>query len=235
VAWRVLAAARECGKPVVVNFLGGDPAAVGAGGMLAAASLEEAAEAAVVQVARVLGQPVPDHSGSATDPAWTVLSSKLKPTQRRIRGLYSGGTLCSEATLILAELLPPVDFSLVDLGDDEYTVGRPHPMIDFRLRNEQIEAAAEDPATAVILLDVVLGYGSHPDPAGALQPALERAQQRAGAGGRRVLVVGSVCGTAADPQGLEAQEARLRECGMVLLPSNASAARAAARIVSGPR
>jgi FdrA protein len=105
-------------------------------------------------------------------------------------------------------------------------------MIDFRLRNEQIVAAAADPATAVILLDVVLGYGSHADPAGALGPALERAQQVAAEVGRGLLLIGSVCGTPADPQNLTRQEEQLAAAGLLLAPSNAQAARLAALAAS---
>jgi hypothetical protein len=165
-------------------------------------------------------------------------ATRLAPSQRVVRGLYSGGTLCQEAGLILDAALPSEEraaHTTIDLGDDEYTVGRPHPMIDFRLRNEQIVAAAEDPATAVILLDVVLGYGSHEDPAGALRPALDRAREAAAAAGRHLILLGSVCGTAADPQGLAGQEARLAEAGMLLAPSNAQAARLAALVAREAR
>ena len=109
--------------------------------------------------------------------------------------------------------------TVIDLGDDAFTVGRPHPMIDFRLRNEHIAAAAADPTTAVILLDVVLGYGAHPDPAGALLPAIARARGRSD--GRAVAFVASVCGTAGDPQNLARQEAALSAAGVILAPSNA--------------
>jgi FdrA protein len=119
----------------------------------------------------------------------------------------------------------------LDLGDDRFTVGRPHPMIDFRLRNEYLQVAADDPATAVVLIDVVLGYGSHPDPAGELIPAIEQARARAGRAGRPFIVVGSVCGTPADPQDLMRQEARLEAAGVLLAPSNAAAARLAGLIV----
>jgi FdrA protein len=95
-----------------------------------------------------------------------------------VRGLYSGGTLCQETALIL-EAAGGQKHTTIDLGDDEFTVGRPHPMIDFRLRNERIVTAAKDAETAVILLDVVLGYGAHPDPAGALVPAIEAATRAA--------------------------------------------------------
>jgi FdrA protein len=108
-------------------------------------------------------------------------------------------------------------------------------MIDCRLRNERIVAAAEDPSTAVILLDLVLGYGAHPDPAGETAPAIEEARRRAAASGRHLMVVASVCGTAADPQGLAGQEARLRAAGVLLAPTNAAAARLAWQVVGGVR
>ncbi len=105
-------------------------------------------------------------------------------------------------------------------------------MIDPRLRNEHLAAAARDPSTAVILLDVVLGYGAHADPAGALASAIEAAREEAARDGRRFAVVASVCGTSGDPQNLVAQEARLAEAGVLLAPSNAQAAALAARIVA---
>ena len=160
-----------------------------------------------------------------------------------MRGLYSGGTLCQEAKLILAagDAAPAGHTALdrghtvmdrghtvIDLGGDAFTVGRPHPMIDFRLRNELIAAAAADPTTAVILLDVVLGYGAHPDPAGALRPAIDDARGRSG--GRAVAFAASVCGAAGDPQNLARQEAALSAAGVILAPSNAEAARLAARL-----
>src|SRR5262249_60354380 len=113
----------------------------------------------------------------------------------------------------------------IDLGDDESTGGRPHPMIDFRLRNERIVAAAKDRATAVILLDVVLGYGAHVDPAGALAPAIAEATRAAAKSGRSLAVVASVCGTPADPQGLEDQEQRLAGARVPLPPPQGQAPR----------
>jgi succinyl-CoA synthetase alpha subunit len=223
------------GKPVVVCFLGGDPGPIRAAGAVPAATLEEAARVAV-RLAR-------GGAGAAATAATAIVDSDLRAAvetaarrltrgQRAVRGLYSGGTLCAEAALVLTAELgrPPADLghTLVDLGDDEFTVGRPHPMIDFRLRNERIVAAAGDGETAVLLLDIVLGYGSHPDPAGALGPALAEARARAAEAGRGLVLLGSVCGTAADPQGLDRQEAALRAAGVVLAPSNAEAARLAA-------
>jgi FdrA protein len=105
-------------------------------------------------------------------------------------------------------------------------------MIDHRLRNERIAIEARDPQTAIILLDVVLGYGSHPDPASVIAPVIKDAIALAAAAGRKLMVVGSVCGTAADPQNLTAQEARLREAGMRLAGSNAAAVRLVANILA---
>ncbi len=228
VAQRVLAAAAKAGKPVVVNLLGGDPDTVAAAGATFAGTFEDAARMAA---ALALGRSI---EAPADDEADAPGISGFAPTQTRIRGLYSGGSLAGEAKLVLkAELGSEAAkaHEIIDLGDDEYTVGRPHPMIDPRLRNETIEETAADPTVAVILLDVVLGTGANPDPAGVLVPAIENAQATARAAGRRVAVVASVCGTEGDPQGLGAQEAKLAAAGVILASSNARAARIAASIV----
>ncbi|MCC7106238.1 MAG: acyl-CoA synthetase FdrA [Chloroflexi bacterium] len=237
----VLAVGREVGQPIVTCFLGGDPGIVSEYGAIPATTLEEAAQIAV-ELARGL---VPREAArlvtvgnEQVDPELATLASaesrRLGPGQRRLRGLYSGGTLSQEASLLLSQLVADQTpgHSVVDLGDDQYTAGRPHPMIDYRSRNELILDAARDPATAVILFDVVLGYGSHPDPASALVPVLREARQVAAAEGRSLLLVASVCGTEADPQGLTRQEERLQQVGVILASSNARAARLAAWIVN---
>jgi FdrA protein len=247
VAEQVLAAAGAVGKPVIINFLGGDPGAVSAAGAIPAATFEAAA---MIASAMALGRPIPADDaleaiapdpgrGSAEDDdssmAVREAQAGLDPEQWRIRGLYSGGSLAGEAKLVLGASLGAKAAKLheiLDLGDDEYTVGRPHPMIDPRLRNEHLVAAAADPSTAVILLDVVLGYGANGDPAGALASAIGVARHDAARAGRRFAVVASVCGTSSDPQDLVAQEARLAEAGVILAPSNARAAVLAARIVA---
>ena len=235
VAKRVLAAAAAAGKPVVVNFLGGDPVTVRSVGAIPAATFEAAA---AIASALALGQPMPLED-NGVDPsvaaAITTALFDLQPGQVRIRGLYSGGSLAGEAKLILKAVLGAeraATHEILDLGGDEYTVGRPHPMIDPRLRNEYLLAAALDPSTAVILLDVVLGYGAHPDPAGQLSTAIRAASAAAAGEGRRFAVVASVCGTDADPQGLAAQEATLAAAGVILAPSNARAAKIAVDIAA---
>jgi FdrA protein len=145
------------------------------------------------------------------------------------------GKVYSNTPIKKDEKIPNVwkslEHTVIDLGDDLFTQGRPHPMIDFRLRNERILQEAKDPETAVILLDVVLGYGSNMDPAGELIPAIQGAQRIAAKAKRHIVFVGSVCGTESDPQNLSRQEARLREVGVILTDSNAQAARLAAAIV----
>lgn len=225
VAAKVLQGASGASKPVVVNFLGGDADAIRASGGLPATTFEEAAQMAA---GLSLGAAPPPLDDGGADPA--EMAAALEPGQDRIAGLYSGGSLASEAKVVLKEILGAEEAAaqqIVDLGDDEYTVGRPHPMIDPRLRSAKIEEAGEDPRVAVLLLDIVLGYASHPDPGGALIPAIQSAREAARRGNRGLAVVASVCGTPGDPQGLAGQRAILADAGVHLVPSNARAARLA--------
>ena len=226
VAARVLAKAAAAPKPVVVNFLGGDAAAIEAAGSHAAATFEDAAR----QAARLAGASAAFAADEA-DPEQVAAkaAAQLAPGQARIAGLFSGGSLASEAKMILKGILGAAagDQRIIDLGDDEYTVGRPHPMIDPRLRSEKIEEVGHDPSTGVLLLDIVLGHGSHPDPAGALIPAITAARTAAEKDGRALVVVASVCGTSGDPQGLDRERAVLLDAGVLVGASNARAARLA--------
>jgi FdrA protein len=238
VAGRLLAAARASGKPVVACLVG---AVVGGDERIhAAGTLEEAASIAV-------------RLATGTAPRWPEVhalpaqeAGRLAPSQKFVRGLYSGGTLCYEALILLERYVGPVHsntpldkahalesahrsraHTVIDMGSDELTVGRLHPMIDLDLRLQRILKEAEDPETAVILLDVVLGYGAHPDPANEIAQIARRAKQTARAQGRWLSVVASVCGTEEDPQGYNAQVSALVEAGVVVLPSNAQAVRMA--------
>jgi FdrA protein len=152
----------------------------------------------------------------------------------RILGLYSGGSLAHEACVVLEPLVGPVATEpeavegeghvVLDLGTERYTQGRPHPMVDLGTRLELLDAAG-DGRTACVLLDVVCGHGAHADPASELAGAVSRAA--AGAA-----VVARVCGTGADPQDAGRQAAALRRAGAIVAPSNAAAARLAARAVA---
>ena len=234
---------RAIGKPAVVALLGADIRTGTTHGITTVATLEDTCGAIV--------------AGSRWSPRAFSLSPEdvrrqveaarrgLPPGGTASRGLYAGGTLAHEAALILEPWLGPIDTNMaprpqplassrsrhqiVDLGADEHTVSRAHPMLDPTLRLEAIAAAARDDDVGVLLLDVVLGLGAATDPAGDLAPALEAARGR----GRALAIVLSVIGTAADPQGLAGQIARLERAGAWVLPSNAQAARAAA-CIAGP-
>ncbi|MFL5735683.1 MAG: acyl-CoA synthetase FdrA [Chloroflexia bacterium] len=248
VAERVLAAAGESAKPVVVAFLGADPRSLPTGGQGNISTVQTLEEAARRAVELAGGRPpaVEDPSGDEA-----MAAEEFKAGQRYVRGLFSGGTFCYEAMLILRGTLGPVHsntplspelalsdshrsegHTCLDLGSDEFTVGRPHPMIDMTTRAERILTEAADPEVAVLLLDVVLGYGSHPDPVGALSQTIKEARRRATSNGRTLAVVAHVCGTEGDPQGLEKQRQALSEVGVIVAPSNAAAARLAAAIVA---
>jgi hypothetical protein len=138
----------------------------------------------------------------------------------------------TRGTTELADVWQSRRHTLVDLGDEVFTRGRPHPMIDYRLRTERIAREAEDPETAVILLDVVLGFGSHVDPSSELVPAINRARTTASAQGRAIVFVGQICGTAGDPQDYARQARALADAGMLCAESNAQAVRLAAGIAS---
>ena len=178
------------------------------------------------------------------------LKQKLNANQRYLRGLFSGGTLCYEAQVIWKDMLSDkiysnaplpggnvlpdstksVQHTAVDLGEEEFTVGRPHPMIDNDLRIRRLLQEARDPETAVIMLDVVLGYGAHPDPASELAPAILQAKQIAE---HELIVAASVTGTEDDPQRLSAQVTALQNAGAVVCESNSAAARLSGLIISG--
>ena len=160
----------------------------------------------------------------------------LPPDRRQVRGLFSGGTLCAEAQAIFRSHGQPVSsnapipsashlekaddaHTMIDLGADEYTKGRPHPMIDPTMRDVALAKAVEDPSTGVILLDVVIGYGAHPDPAGHLVGVLGANRPTDGPA-----IVASVTGTDEDPQGRSRQIATLETAGILVAPSNADAA-----------
>jgi FdrA protein len=208
VAAKVRAAAAECAKPVVITFMGETTLEEGAGAVLAE-----------------LGKPAPEYA------SWTVDQDHHRPGT--VRGLFSGGTLRDEARFVAAPALGDIGRSeddpghtFVDYGDDEYTQGRAHPMIDQTVRIERLQAAAADTSIGVILMDVVLGFGANPDPATELAPVIAEAATAGAA------VVVSLCGTRSDPQNRDTQAAALRAAGASVWLSNAAAARQATRLAT---
>ena len=241
---RVEARLRALKKPCVMALLGREVKARQDGALTTVATLEDASEAAIAMLHGMAWIPRPFSAppGEIRGRVQAVRQT-LAPEQRAVRALYAGGTLAYEAVLILEPLLGPIAtnltpgsvgrHSVLDLGADEFTVGRAHPMLDATVRVEAIRRSAREPDVAMLLLDVVLGHGAAADPAGDLVPAIEAVRAEARAQGRDLAVLASVIGTAGDAQGLEAQVARLEAAGVWVLPSNAQAARTAACIAGG--
>ena len=231
---KVYALIRKTQKPVVALFLGegGRPA-----------TLEQAAHLALAQVNGT--DPVKEmerlthRDAILQDEARSLVAKRPKAKGRYLRGLFSGGTFCAEAQVVLDGVLrhmtsnaplgdtkklknawKPEKNALVDLGEDEFTVGRAHPMIDFTLRNQMILDEAAHPDTAVLLLDVVLGHGANLDPAAELVPVIQKAA-------KKVFVVAGVTGTIGDPQNRARVVEALREAGAHVQLTNAAACKLA--------
>jgi len=245
---KLLAKLAGAPKKVIVCFVG-HSGVTSLPGVIMAATLEEAAlkAAELNGLIPALLQPeqvLRDWVRQATD--------KLAPGQRRVRALYTGGTLCYEAMLIMArqlgpiysntplskelftqEVLPPGKHSAIDFGDDEFTKGRPHPMIDPATRNQHILAAARDPETAVVLIDLVIGFGVGEDPAAELVPVLEEAKLAARAIGNELAIIAYVCGTNSDEQHCDSQREKLKRAGAFVARSNAEVARTVSMLIEG--
>ncbi len=219
-------------KPVVTLFLGEKPT-YHEEGFYHAYTLDEAARLAV---SLVRGQKVPEASAD-------VDSSEFfkKEEKKSIKAYYSGGTLANEAAMLIKDALalaiPPEKHEgfmlkhdghiVVDLGDDVYTQGTPHPMINPAKRIECMEEAVDDPSTGVVLFDVMLGYGSHEDMAGALIPTILKLKEKAAAQNRKVFFVSTVCGTRRDYQGYDEAVNKLKEAGVIVCETNKVACRVA--------
>lgn len=236
VACTIVEVVSSAGKPAVVHFVGGEPQPA-RGNIVFAKTLADAARLAC------------EHAGMTDLPlkeAITLPDVQYAPEQRFVRGYFCGGTLCQEAWEILAQRgldvrsnvatvpiqkIDPKEEAdghlLWDLGDDSFTLGRPHPMIEPSLRDERVLAAAQDPTVAVILVDLVLGYGSHLDPGSSLAAAATHAIEIARSRNKDLLVIASITGTDQDPQGLHKQRKALEEAGLIIASNNAAAAEAA--------
>lgn len=230
--------AETAGKPAVASLIGLAGPVPAPDGVSLASTLE----GGVTALLAALGLDALDLDGGLAAAVGDAAAA-LPADRTLVRGLFSGGTLCYEALVILSSILGPVYSNTplrkgwglpapdgahlcLDLGEEEYTKGRPHPMIDpeARIEHLQVEGARTD--VAVVLLDVVLGYGAHDDPAGRLAPVCADIR----AGGRGPAVVAYVLGTGSDPQGLDAQRATLAEAGCIVPPTAGRAALAAAAV-----
>ncbi len=244
---KVLATASKCIKPVVVCFLGGRKDVIEKYNLVAADNLEEAAIKAVqIATGKTIGGYVCENEIRTTAESETA---KMSSNQKYIRGLYTGGTLCDESIIYLQKSFGIIysnttidaetkltdsrvslSDTIIDLGDDEFTKGKAHPMIDPSYRKLRLLNEAKDYQVAVVLLDIVLGYGSHDDPAGAMIESIKQAKTEFEKRGGYLSVIASVCGTEEDPQVLSAQEGKLKQAGVICMPSNYQAVKLAAKI-----
>lgn len=239
VAEELLRLARSTGKPMVVDFIGYRSPDSQQENVYFVQTLDAAAELAVE-----LAQFDDEFDEEIDKSKIENPKSKIQNCGRYLRGLFSGGTLAYEAQLLLQAYVPtlysnaPLDkrfkldaatvsqaHTILDLGEDEFTVGRLHPMLDNELRIRRLQQEASDPETAIILLDMVLGHGAHPDPASELAPAIAEAIQAAGQAGRHLEVVAVVVGTAEDPQDLHHQVEQLEAAGAQVYLNNEAAIR----------
>lgn len=240
-------------KPCVVFFLGGDRNEISKAGAFAPASLEDAAVMAV-DLLRGRQPAAGDYTSRVKDELAGLAAAeraRLSPEQKYLRGLFCGGTHSEEAVTLLkgcvtrlhsnisfggAELLEDrylsLENSLVDMGDEVFTKGRPHPVMDPSILVDRLIQEAHDPETGVILFDLLYGYAIHPDPVGAIEDALKEVARIEREEGRHICLVASLCGTDIDPQNVAEQARRLREYGVIIQPSNARAALLAGLIVS---
>ena len=242
--WNLL---KQVKKPVVVCFLEGKKRDNLPENICMASTLLEAAQRAVFLEKGV------EFQKETRDRREEIQKEKadLKPEQRAVRGFFCGGTLCAEALIVLRERLKEIKSNvshhegeilenardlkgnvLLDLGEDEFTNGRPHPMIEPSLRTEWIVNAAQDSSVGVVLLDVEIGYGSHENPALIAAEGIRMANEAAKAAGRSLKVVAYVCGTDKDRQNLEEQRAILAGEGAILADSNVEAAQIAAELLT---
>lgn len=237
VADAVVATLKGSGKPSIVQFVGGSERKPD-GKVRFARTLAEAAvhacEAAGLEVS--LPEPI----------------TEQERARGRVLGLFCGGTLCQEAWSLLnragldvvsnvasdrAKKVHPEmqvrGHALWDLGDDVFTVGRPHPMIEPELRDERVAKAGDDTGIGIVLIDCVIGYGAHENPARSLAEAARAAYSRAQADGRTLHIIASVTGTDLDPQNAAAQTEALEQAGVLVAPSNAAAVDLVRQLLEG--
>jgi hypothetical protein len=250
VSEKVLKALEESGKPSVVHFIG-SKLFKEVDNIYFAKSLEETAKIAVSLYKKE--SYVPNIFNNSLDIIKDLIqreTKELSGEQKYLRGIFTGGTLAQEALVLSEEILYPVysnlqkdktlqlknpykssNHTIVDLGDDFYTLGHPHPMIDPATRIQRINKEGDDPTTAVLLLDIVLGFGSHHDPAGAILDSLKKAKEKAKNRGGYLPIVASVTGTSKDIQDYHGTIKGLTNSGCIVMPSNYQATLVALEIV----
>ncbi|SET54375.1 acyl-CoA synthetase FdrA [Thorsellia anophelis] len=247
IATEILSIAEKSTKPIVVHFLGADASEFNSPTIHFAQNLAHSAEIAVALLNQT--QVEPEFSYLAKDELSMIAKYKesLAPTQQYIRGVFAGGTFCYEAQLVakkaglngfsntpvsgyenLADVWRSQLHTYVDLGDDAFTQGRPHPMIDPTLRNERIAKEAQDPETAVVLFDVVIGYGASDTPIDELIKVITDVKSTST---QLPVFIAHVCGTDSDPQNRASIISQLTEQGVLIADCNAKAAMLAVALI----
>jgi succinyl-CoA synthetase alpha subunit len=252
-AEKIFGLVRKSTKPVVIFFLGGDQRQIREAGAHGALTLEEAAMKAM-KLARQEETPAEnfiEKCRTRLAPLAAEEKRRLSPGQKYLRGLFCGGTHSEEAILLLQEMVQglhanvsfgncrklasphsSIQNTLVDMGDEEFTKGKPHPVIDPSILKERLWKEGSDPEVAVILFDLLLGYGAHCDPVGTIEETLAAMRRKAEEEGRHLSIVASICGSTRDPQGFADQKRRLEALGVKVLPSSAQAAILSGLIIS---
>lgn len=236
VAEKVLAVAGAASKPVFVTFLGSDRTESGHDNVTLVSGTKPLAIAAVV-ASGVDESTLDKHPLNL--PLVAEVRAKLAPEQKYIRGLFCGGTLCDESMFsaldkyenVYSNIQKNADYRIgamdasrehtfLDMGDDDFTNGRPHPMIDPSLRLQRLVQEAEDPEVGVIAMDFVLGFGAHEDPVGVTIPAITEAKAKAAARGQHLEILGYVLGTDLDTPAMANQVAMLEAAGVTIASSS---------------
>lgn len=252
VATKIIDALKASGKPSVVHFIGTNLKEDDKN-IHIATSLEDAALASLAAVAGE--EPEACEFTLPLEQIEDMVKGELdgkSSKQKYLRGYFTGGTLCDESLFMLSGSLGKIysnihvdencklddpfksqEHTFVDLGDDTFTRGRPHPMIEPSTRVERIDSEAADEEIAIMMLDVVIGHGSHFDPAGEVVPVLMKARDNAKAKGGKLTILASVTGTDRDFQNYSIQRQKLEEIGVIVMPSNAQMSRLALKIAKG--
>lgn len=236
VAEKIYEEVKNISKPVVICFIGGNKEEIEESGAYYAKTTKQAALQAVIL------SGVPEESinkRSLNLPLIEEIKEKLNSEQKYIRGLFAGGTICDEVAYLIKEDFDNVysniaqdskyrlddinksrEHTILDFGDDEFTQGRAHPMIDPSIRAERIVEEAKNPEVGVIAIDIILGYGSHEDPVEVTLPAIREAKSIAEKEGRHLEILAFVLGTENDPQNFELQVEKLMDEGVTISSSS---------------
>ncbi|MFH1452651.1 MAG: acyl-CoA synthetase FdrA [Armatimonadota bacterium] len=236
VAGKILNRIKNASKPVVVHFIGAPEGEIASSGAIYAQTLADSA----VKACGVISSGIQEKAfDTDTEKIIKQEKEKYKSGQKYVRGFYTGGTVCKEAILMLSGFSPiysnipldkkyklsdsgkSIENTVLDLGEDEFTQGRPHPMIDPVSRNERMLADKDLDNIRIIILDVMLGYGSHPDPAGELVKAVTTIRDEANKKNIHITFLAEVCGTEDDPQKYSDQKKILEDAGIIVMPTNA--------------